>query len=149
MNRILAAVDLSDATEEVLDASLALAQHEGAKLSVLYTAPVLPAAIMGWDGVGYVPPEIDDEQAEVDRAMTLLHRILDARGIRAAECLCLRGDPAETIRELADELEADLIVLGAHDHGKMFHTLFGSVREAILTHSPCPVMVVPHHEAAA
>jgi nucleotide-binding universal stress UspA family protein len=149
MNRILAAVDLSDATEAVLDASLALAKHEGAKLSILYTAPVIPATIMGWDGVGYVPPEFDDEQAEVDRAMTLLRRILDARGVKDAECLCLRGDAADTIRELAEELQADLIVLGAHDHGKVYHTVFGSVREAILAHSPCSVLVVPHHEVAA
>jgi nucleotide-binding universal stress UspA family protein len=38
---------------------------------------------------------------------------------------------------------ADLLVLGSHGHGRLFHAVLGSVAEACTRAAPCPVVVVP------
>ncbi|MBO0868718.1 MAG: universal stress protein [Micromonosporaceae bacterium] len=45
---------------------------------------------------------------------------------------------------------ADLLVIGSHGHGRLFHAVLGSVAEACTRAAPCPVVVVPvpHTEKA-
>jgi nucleotide-binding universal stress UspA family protein len=38
---------------------------------------------------------------------------------------------------------ADLLVLGSHGHGRLFHAVLGSVADACVRTAPCPVVVVP------
>ena len=42
----------------------------------------------------------------------------------------------------ADELEADLIVVGSRGLGRIRRTIAGSVSESVFRHARCPVMVV-------
>jgi nucleotide-binding universal stress UspA family protein len=46
--------------------------------------------------------------------------------------------------------DADLLVLGSHGHGRLFHAVLGSVTEASIRAATCPVVVVPvpHTEKA-
>ena len=53
------------------------------------------------------------------------------------------GNPAEEIVRLAQEKKADLILLSSHAKIGMFRRLFGSVAYAIVSHSPCPVLLLP------
>jgi nucleotide-binding universal stress UspA family protein len=39
--------------------------------------------------------------------------------------------------------DADLLVLGSHGHGRLFHAVLGSVAEACVRGGVCPVVVVP------
>jgi nucleotide-binding universal stress UspA family protein len=39
--------------------------------------------------------------------------------------------------------DADLLVLGSHGHGRVFHAVLGSVAEACVRGGVCPVVVVP------
>lgn len=151
MHRILAAVDLSDSTPSVLLASAELARMESAGLSILYVMPVAtPINAVAWSGGVYLVSPMGDDQADYEMSLGLLHQIVEANGLANADCLCERGSAVERIREVAERTHADLIVLGSHGHGRLFHTMFGSVREALLSAAPCPVMVVPgrHAEAA-
>lgn len=50
--------------------------------------------------------------------------------------------PAEEILKKSQELECDLIVMGAHDRG-MVHTFLGSVTKSVLRRSSIPTLVVP------
>jgi len=57
------------------------------------------------------------------------------------------GNAAEEILRIANECSADLIVMGAHEHGTLadhapWATLSGVIREA-----PCPVLAVQPHSA--
>jgi nucleotide-binding universal stress UspA family protein len=58
------------------------------------------------------------------------------------------GDIAEGLMTVAEEWEADLIVVGAHDRTGIAKLLLGSVSEALVTHAPCPVLVVKRKNAA-
>jgi nucleotide-binding universal stress UspA family protein len=53
------------------------------------------------------------------------------------------GAIADEILNQADTLDADLIVMGAHVHGAMYHLLVGSVTEGVLKRTSRPVLLVP------
>ena len=51
------------------------------------------------------------------------------------------GAPADQIIRAADELEADLIVVGGRGKGAVEAIVLGSVAYRVLHHAPCPVLV--------
>ena len=51
------------------------------------------------------------------------------------------GEPADQIIQVADEIEADLIVIGGRGKGAVGAILLGSVAYRVLHHAPCPVLV--------
>ena len=51
------------------------------------------------------------------------------------------GDPAESILELADEEDADLVVVGGRKRSPAGKALFGSVTQSVILNSDRPVMV--------
>ncbi len=50
---------------------------------------------------------------------------------------------ATTLAHLAEERGAALVVVGARGHSRVERFFLGSTSQAILQHSPCPVLVVP------
>ncbi len=66
------------------------------------------------------------------------------------------GDPREIVLTVADEVGADLIVLGTHARRGIGRVLLGSVAESVTRRAHCPVLVLPRaggstptHEPAA
>jgi len=56
------------------------------------------------------------------------------------------GKPWRAICEVADEVHAETIVMGARGLGRVESALLGSVSSAVISHANRPVLVVPHHE---
>jgi nucleotide-binding universal stress UspA family protein len=54
------------------------------------------------------------------------------------------GNEAEHITGVAEELGADLIVVGSRGLGGLKRALMGSVSESIVRHAHCPVLVMRH-----
>ena len=52
------------------------------------------------------------------------------------------------IAQLAVDLEADLVVVGTHGRTGLARILLGSVAHTVVTHSPCPVLVVRPKQAS-
>jgi nucleotide-binding universal stress UspA family protein len=52
------------------------------------------------------------------------------------------GEPAEALLELAEKLQADLIVVGNRGMSGMKRFLLGSVPNKISHHAPCSVLIV-------
>jgi nucleotide-binding universal stress UspA family protein len=52
------------------------------------------------------------------------------------------GHPASAIVELASDISADLVVVGAGEHTGVSRLVFGSVAEKVARTAPCPVLVV-------
>jgi nucleotide-binding universal stress UspA family protein len=52
------------------------------------------------------------------------------------------GDPAAVICRRAEELGADLLVLGSRGLGMLDRLLLGSVNSAVVQRAPCSVLVV-------
>lgn len=51
------------------------------------------------------------------------------------------GGAADALLDTARD--ADLLVLGSHGHGRLFHAILGSVAERCVRDAACPVVVVP------
>lgn len=52
------------------------------------------------------------------------------------------GPPTDVICEVAEQVSADLIVMGTHGRTGITHLLLGSVAERTLQRAPCPVLTV-------
>ena len=106
--------------------------------------PVFHVAALG----GYVaPPSVFEENAQLGLKMWVdetLHPELNID--RQYEF----GHPVTQITRLAEENDADLIVMGTHGRGMAAHMLLGSVAERLVRSAPCPVLTVhPGQQAAS
>ena len=54
----------------------------------------------------------------------------------------LFGSPDSRIVETAEEIAADLVVVGSHGYSRWERLLLGSVSDSVVHHSPCSVLVV-------
>lgn len=137
---ILVSVDLEEASDRVLDVALGLASKLGARLNVLhvYSLPVynLP------DG-SYVPTaEVANSVAEAARKQldATVARYSD-RGVTVSGIL-RNGSPQVEISNVANEIGADLIVMGTHGRGALGRVLLGSVAQAVVRSATQPVLTI-------
>ncbi len=54
----------------------------------------------------------------------------------------LEGPPAEEIIKIADFRKCDLIVMGSRGLGKLAGLVLGSQSQKVVSHAPCPVLIV-------
>ena len=142
MKTILAALDFSDVTDRVVEVASSLARAYGATLYLLHIEPPEP------DFVGYEPgPQHVREMVAAEAIChfkeehTLRDR-LRGEGIDV-QSLVIQGPAAEKILDEAERLNVDIVVVGTHGHGAVYHLLLGSVGEGVVKHATCPVLVVP------
>jgi nucleotide-binding universal stress UspA family protein len=135
IKKILHATDFSDLSQPAFDMACALARDFGAELIVCHIAP--PTAITAVEGmIVDVPTE---DLAQVKARLEQLKP--NNSPVRVTHRL-LRGDPAGEIIRLAGEAKADLVVMGTHGRSGLGRLLMGSVAEAVMRKSPCPVVTV-------
>ncbi|MCC7119014.1 MAG: universal stress protein [Anaerolineales bacterium] len=54
----------------------------------------------------------------------------------------MEGDPAQIIIELATSRKSDLIIMGSRGLGRLAGLVLGSVSQKVVSHAPCPVLIV-------
>ena len=144
---ILAATDLSDPSLPAITRAASEAHRRGARLSVVHvvdpSAAQYAASAGGMFGltVALPPPELrsDVRDALVQTMRQALQR-LGATG----EAIVLYGKPAETILQVAKELDASLVVVGTHGRTGFLRIALGSVADSVVRHAHCSVLVVRH-----
>jgi nucleotide-binding universal stress UspA family protein len=92
---------------------------------------------------------------EMDRILEDLGRETLDRGLALArdggfvvESQLMRGKAWTTICNVAQELNAEAIVMGARGLSRAKSILLGSVSFAVLTHARRPILVIPHVDPA-
>ena len=139
---ILVAVDLSPASQIVVEAAGRVAKLTGAKIYVIHAAEPEPDFV-GYDaGPEIVRTQVANELRQEHRDVQALAQKLRDDGLDAT-ALLVRGPTVETMLKEADSLEAELIVLGTHGHGAVYDVLIGSYSAGIIRKSKLPVLVVP------
>lgn len=85
--------------------------------------------------------EMTSPEAIAELLQTAKHLFLD-QGIEA-ELVEREGKPAFVICDVADEIEADLIIMGCRGLGLTDEGVSDSVTNRVINLSPCPVLIVP------
>ena len=62
---------------------------------------------------------------------------------RIASIQVVEGNPAAEILQKADELDANIVIMGTHGKGWLAHSFLGSVAENILHRIKIPVFIIP------
>jgi nucleotide-binding universal stress UspA family protein len=142
MKTILVPVDFSDVTPTLLKVAGDMAEVFRARVVLLHVAEPEP------EFVGFEAGPVSVRNA-VARDLRAEHQQLDHLGAPLRErgievvALQIQGSIIEKVLQEAQEQQADLIILGSHGHGALYHLLMGSVTEGVLKKAACPVMVVP------
>ena len=163
MKTILVGYDGSDAAERALQRAGGIAEAFSARLIVVSVSgsPYVPAPVSALEpGAELVPPAVAGPVApggtvplpepvpappepeelarrQLERAkMSLAGRKLDN------EYVVELGDPAERLLEVADQRDADLIVVGSREHGFLDRLLGRSVDESVARRSERDVLLV-------
>jgi nucleotide-binding universal stress UspA family protein len=149
MKAILVGYDGSDAAERALQRAGGIAEAFSARLIVVSVSglPYVPPAVVGPVAPGGTvplpepvptPPEPEElARRQLERAkMSLAGRKLES------EYVVELGDPAERLLEIAEQRDADLIVIGSREHGFLDRLLGRSVDESVARRSERDVLLV-------
>jgi nucleotide-binding universal stress UspA family protein/predicted phosphoribosyltransferase len=132
LRHVLVATDFNPASGRALERAVDLASAFGSRLTVMH---VMSSVFL--PDIPVVPELPREERDMLDRAMVAVK----AR-CPLAQAVVREGEPAEEIARAAEELGADLIVLGSHARRGLAHAVLGSVAERVLRDSKVPVLTV-------
>jgi nucleotide-binding universal stress UspA family protein len=149
LTRAVLAVDGSPFSEDASDVVAALRIFDNVAIEVANIADTHPALTAL--AVGNFAATTDD----VESATLADHRQIAEETVsrlriagRAASATVLRGVPAYEILRIAQEKQADLIVVATHGRTGLERVLLGSVARNVLFHSKCSVLLVRPSRAA-
>jgi nucleotide-binding universal stress UspA family protein len=147
--RILLATDGSEEAELAALTSVDLADATDCELHVVHVG-VVPIFLKSYPGtLGYerrLYEQIEEVSRELLRKQTW--RVKVAGGTVAGAHLRMGLVDLEIVA-LAEELQADLIVMGSRGLGGVRRALMGSVSDSVVRHAHCPVLVVRQEKEQA
>jgi len=134
---ILLGVDLSAESRQVVDRAVALRNASGAELSVIHVIEPLSFAYGG-----DIPMDFSGMQEEIHKqAKSHMASLCDPLNIPESHRRLVVGRPETEIHHIAEEIGADLIVVGSHGrHG--LSLLMGSTANGVLHGARCDVLAV-------
>jgi nucleotide-binding universal stress UspA family protein len=138
---ILYATDYSAASEKALKVAEALAQDLKARLLIVHVSQ---------EELAPVGELFDEEPASEASELTRLRSVVPKDSQIAYEHRLIYGEagseritqPAEELLRVAEEVNAEMIVLGTHGRSAVSRALMGSVAETIIRRATCPVVTV-------
>ena len=139
---MLVATDGSETAGKAVSEAAEIAAAAGARVHVMTAYQPLRAKVASR---GTVAPEVADwhlaEDSRADSILDAACAALRVRGIEA-EPHARRGDAADAIIGLAEELGTDLVVVGNKGLRGARRFLLGSVPGKVSHHAPCSVLIV-------
>ena len=102
---------------------------------------------------GYLPDTTELEKAARDNAERVLETAINqaktiANDIKVSGEV-LFGSPDSRIVEAAENMAADLIIVGSHGYNRWERLLLGSVSDSVVHHAPCSVLIVRSRDEKA
>jgi nucleotide-binding universal stress UspA family protein len=143
VQKLLVATDFSDYSKEALDHAVYLTQKIGAELYLLHVfePPFFSHAGVSPSVQREVQHWIEQNKKEASEKLKAIMEAVRLQGIKASS-LFKEGAPFLEILKSAEEIPADLIVMGTHGRTGLPHVLMGSVAERVVRKAPCPVLTV-------
>ena len=135
--RLLVPLDGSSLAEAVLPLARYLAERLQATLILFHVVEkAAPDAVHGQHHLR----EVAEAKAYLDRVAGQLSSaaVSTVQNVHEVQ----ETGVARTIRDHAEELQADLIILCAHGHGGLRNVLFGSIAEQVIRHGTIPILFI-------
>jgi nucleotide-binding universal stress UspA family protein len=135
--KILHANDGSEPAFHALSLALSLAQQNNSELRMVCV-----------EEIDYMPEFIEEVREETGTAARRFHKVLQRARANAEEnhvklhTHVIAGHSVRDIVELAEELKAELLVIGATGRSALYERLIGSRADRIVQLAHCPVLVV-------
>jgi nucleotide-binding universal stress UspA family protein len=143
--RILCATALTQASEHTLDVALSLGAENQARITLLHVMETLPGD--AGSGLYFSVPDALRSDLVVEARAQLRRAVPDAaRSLCGVSERVESGSPWKGILRVAKEMDADLIVMGAHTGGAVGRMFFGSTASHVVRAARCPVLVI--HETS-
>jgi nucleotide-binding universal stress UspA family protein len=133
---IVVALDGSDGSERALSLAVDLARRDNAKLVIAHVEEDITGK-----GGGPIHATEDEVQADIRRRA----EELSGQGLAVSVEMrsVMLGAPSHAIADVADQVGADLIVVGTRGHSAITTLVLGSVARSLLHVARQPVLVVP------
>src|SRR5262245_12792326 len=141
--RILLPVDGSEHSLEAARKLGRLIDAEGAVISLLHVQKRKALAV----GEALIDPETKQireilRRREAELVFDITSAPLARQRLNVRKQLVVEGDRANEILRFADEIGADLIVMGSHGRTGGLRVLMGRVSRKVLDQAKCPVLIV-------
>jgi nucleotide-binding universal stress UspA family protein len=144
IKKIILATDFSDISKNASRHALMLAKTYKAELKALHVFDKTAWNIPSHDYLVIDEVVADIEEAR-QRGRDTLQELAKSFGLKV-ETIFAEGDPGHEIVRVAEERNADLIVLGTHGHGGWKRFTLGSVAELVIRYAPCAVLTIRSKE---
>ncbi len=141
LRHIVVGVDRSKPSLAALEVAADIAGVTGATVSVLEVFEYVPPFPLG--PAAAVTSRGEETALDVTRALLEVEvREIRDRGV-ATQVVVRSGEPAPTLLEVADDVDADLVVVGTRGRGDPARPLLGSVARAVVNQARRPTLVIP------
>lgn len=150
MKNILIPIDFSDVSETLVMEACSFADEMPVSVKLLHVVEPY------YDAVGFYPevqpmwpmPILQTkENVLIERQKRLAALAAKFAGrLPQPECLVHVGLPAEEIIRVANESSTDMLIIGSHGHGALYHLLLGDVSQVVMRKVNCPVLIVRSHK---
>ena len=140
IRKILAVNWMTQYCKRTVHYAVSLAAKYGTELSVIHVIDTL--WLQGWN----VPmmSQAEGRSKDIERIKAELDNIIGGEtkeGVRIKKII-KEGDPVEEILKFIGEEKIDLVIMRAHEEGRIERLLVGNSNDAIIRKMPCSVFLV-------
>lgn len=142
VKKICCPTDFSEPSYEALKVACEVALHFSAELILVHVVTPIPVIPIHDDPTSFNLPLYEKEMET--NAGIVLGQIQKERipaGVQS-RTVVIQGDPANQIVQLAEEEQADMIVIATHGFTGWKKFMFGSVTEKVIRYADCPVLSI-------
>ena len=140
---IVVGTDGSDTANQAVRQAVALARSVGAKLELVSAYEPVPAQRLAAERRD-APEDLQwaiNPREDVDTTLEAAAETAREAGV-PVDVYPRQGDPADAILDVAEEQEADLIIVGNKGMTGAKRFLLGSVPNKVSHHAPCSVLII-------
>ncbi|MEA4926100.1 MAG: universal stress protein [Syntrophomonadaceae bacterium] len=126
--RIMVAYDEGKASDRALDAAIELAQATSGEIYIVSA---------------YMTVDNPSRREYLEKLQTEAAKKVDQKGLTTFKKLEAGGKVlGETLARIADDLKADIVIMGSNNRGAVGRVVFGSVSDYLSHNLSCPVLII-------
>jgi nucleotide-binding universal stress UspA family protein len=151
MKKVLIALDYNPTAQKVAETGYSLGKSLNAEVILLHVIADMKfyatsefSPIMGYNGyVDVSPTVLESIDGLKDASLEYLNKTKQHLGDDSIQTVVNEGNTAETILSTAEQVHADIIVMGSHSQKWLENFVMGSVTESVMNQSSVPLFIIP------